>query len=364
MKKKEEYLSPVRKRQIELFKKYYDVDEENKLVHLCFHFEKASDILKVEYGGGKNPVIDGTIIENISKTLSKIPLGYKADINFVIDDYEGNKPDELLTALNDSIEIGHYGVLKETRKKGLQIALLIMAGVLCLILMNLGRGAGWFGEGSTEELISEIIDITGWVFIWEAVTLMFISPSEEKTRTILYRKRVNSVSFYEKNNEKPLVKEKCQAIFAEWAEESSAIRSSRLLYLVAGVGLIGTGFSNLIAMIFSFTNGSISYSPLTLTVTIIFTLVLFAFQMLAGISGISSYCGYGHFRKTSGFFGVASLILCVTFLSGTIANGILHNSINWKSIISAIFALFFYIAFAFAWGFSIVSRKENQKSSK
>ena len=38
----------------------------------------------------------------------------------------------------------------------------------------------WFGEGIKAEVIAETINIAAWVFVWEAVSMLFLEKSEQK----------------------------------------------------------------------------------------------------------------------------------------------------------------------------------------
>ena len=66
---------------------------------------------------------------------------------------------------------------KENRKKTLIVTLLILAGLLFIVLSKTVLSA-LFTDSTMNSIFVEVLDIDGWVFIWEAVTLLFLNPSE------------------------------------------------------------------------------------------------------------------------------------------------------------------------------------------
>ena len=66
---------------------------------------------------------------------------------------------------------------KENRKKTLIVILLILAGLLFIVLSKTVLSA-LFTDPTMNSIFVEVLDIVGWVFIWEAVTLLFLNPSE------------------------------------------------------------------------------------------------------------------------------------------------------------------------------------------
>ncbi len=353
--KNRETANPIKARQIELLKKYYEIDEEKKLVKVKLAYQKASELFANDFSSKDYPEFNPEILSRVSQIIAHIPLGYKIDLQFAIKDYEGYEAKKLLESFNDAIEMSHYSTLSEGKKSGLQIALLLIAGIICLVLKNTGEGAGWFGEGSTKELISEIIDITGWVFVWEAVSIIFLSPSEERARAIRFRTRIESISFIERENNEILSNEKCDKIFEQWAEENKLKKLSREMLLVAGSAFIAIAISSLIANATVYFDPSNQYSPLYITLGIALSLVSFFTMSIAGIGAISRYLGHGPFQKFVGFFAVICLLVSITSIVFSFL-GEANNGTNWKMFATGVFSLVFYVLYALGWALN--SKKE------
>lgn len=340
--------NPIRARQIDLLKKYYEIDEGKKLVKVKLAYQKASELFTNDFCSKDYPEFSPEILERVSQIIAHIPLGYKIDLQFAIEDYEGYDAKKLLESFNDAIEMSHYSTLSEGKRNGIKIALLLIAGIICLVLKNTGEGAGWFGEGSTKELISEIIDITGWVFVWEAVSIIFLSPSEERARAIRFRTRIDSISFVSRENEETLSSEKCEKIFEQWAEENKLKKLSREMLLVAGSGFIAIAISSLIANMNVYFDSANHYSPLYITFGIIFSLLSAFVMSIAGMGAISRYLGRGPFQKFVGFYAVICLIVSITSIVFSFL-GEANSGTNWKMFASGVFSLVFYILYALGW---------------
>lgn len=347
MKKRNEPISPVRARQIELLKKYYEVDEEKRTVKVKLSYEKASELLTDDYSSETHPEFNSGILIRTSEVISRIPLGYKIDLQFAVDDYEGHNAKTLLESFNDAVEMRHYSVLGEGKRNGLRIALLLVAGIVSLVFMIAGASAGWFGSDTTKDLITEVIDIIGWVFIWEAVSIMFLSPSEERMQSIKLRTRVNSIAFIDGESEKLLSEEKCENVFNQWAEESNIKKLSKEMLLVAGSGFLAIAISSLISNIAEITQLGSQYSPLFICLYALFLTMSFIVMCIAGIGAISTYIGHGPFKKFVGFFGAINLVLSITSIVLSFVDS--AGTTNWKLLVSGIFSLVFYLLYATGW---------------
>ncbi len=340
-------MNPVRARQIELLKKYYEVDEERKTAKVVLTYDKVGELLTTDYSSSAHPEFNSDILTRVSEVISRIPLGYKIDLQFAINDYEGYQANAIMESFNDAVELRHYSVLGERRRNGLRIALLLVTGIVSLIFMIAGGSAGWFGNDATKDLITEVIDIIGWVFIWEAVSIMFLSPSEERMQSVKLRTHVNSIAFVDGKHKQLLLEEKCETVFKQWAEESNIKKLSKEMLLVAGSGFLAIAVSSLISNIAEITRMGDQYSPLFICFYALLLVLSFLVMCTAGIGAISSYVGHGPFKKYVGFFGAASLVLSILSIVFSLVGT--DGLTNWKLFVSGIFSLVFYLLYATGW---------------
>ncbi len=348
-KKNEGLYSPVKARQVELLKKYYVVNEEEKTVDIKLGYDSTDNLFTDDYASDDHPEVSHDIVERVSDIIGRVPADYKANIKLQIDDLEEHSPETVLESFNDAIEFSHYSVHKETKHKWVQIALLIIAGLLFLIFMNVGDACGWFGdsEDSLTKTIVEFIDIAGTVFLWEAVTIIFLSPSEEKLRTLRFKKRVNSISILDKEGN-TLICEDSSTTFGRWAEETLLSKISKYCLLIAGAGYICVGGSSLIYGIKMLTCGELQNDS-NLVITIISALIGAALMIFVGIAAISDYTGRGRFHKFISVFAILWLVVGIFDIAYAIYFCVTNNNLDARTLSAGIGSSIFSITLVVGW---------------
>ena len=71
---------------------------------------------------------------------------------------------------------------------------MLVVGVSIIIANVLGKNAGWY-----HDIAYEILDIVSWVFIWEATTVAFLTPSELNLNSKRIIRRVCSIELLDKD---------------------------------------------------------------------------------------------------------------------------------------------------------------------
>ncbi|MCI1734428.1 MAG: hypothetical protein LKM30_01660 [Bacilli bacterium] len=177
----------------ELLRKFYDVDSEKMLVTATFHFQKASDFIDTSVGNKGHYLLQPAVWDKIEETYKRIPNVYSINYVFDIQDMEGHTVDELLAVFEENIELAFYDSrLALTRKRKTAI-LLTLVGVILLVTDVAIRL--WSGISDlNREIISEVIDIAAWVFVWEAVSVYFLEGGELRSRLRTIHRRINEVS--------------------------------------------------------------------------------------------------------------------------------------------------------------------------
>lgn len=322
-------------RQLELLEKYYNVDRENKTIYLNLYFDTVSEVLEKNIGNNKIYRLKNDVLELINEAILNTPPIYKIELNLKIDDYEGYDPHKVIEAFNDTLELNQYKARRNRTFKELSSSILILVGILLLFLMAIGKNYDWFGGGVKEDIIVEVIDITAWVFVWEAVTLIFLQINSQTKFTISVKKRVKKISMLDKENN-ILATESGDDIFGKWEDESRLKRIGKYLILISSIAFVVLGVYK---TYLSFTS---SDSDLPTYVTIIVTIVDLIIDIFACIGGIFVFLNKNN--KLTKFVGVYSFVLLTLFLI-TLIISIIDNDV--KLIIgnsaSFLFSLF-YIA--------------------
>lgn len=327
------------KRQIELLKQRYDVDEENKIISISLRYDKVSDIVMTNVGKKEYPQFDPSVFENLENLFDDLPMNYQAEIKFDIADYEGFEPNKIMTSFNDSLELTQYSARRHRKNKWLIATIMTLVGVVFLFLLAMGQINGWFGEGVNEEVIAEIIDIIGCVFIWESIYYLFMEPTQQATLALKMRQKIAYVSFYK--NEELLERESEKEIFENWHEEGKLKGLARGLLLCSSAAFIAIAFFTLCTVISAISDIG-AFTPLGITAFIVLALFSIIFDLFAGIGGLSKYIGKNNWlAKSVGPFAIAMTVLMI-------ANIVIASITNtWTGLAPSISSLvinIFYVA--------------------
>ena len=304
-------------RQVELMKKRFDVDEEKKIVKLDLHYESVDEILETNIDAYV-PTFDRSKFERIKEVITDFPTEYKVDINMKIDDYKGLKPEDVMDGFNDAVELTHYDGGRQHKKKWIQIVFLLIAGILILSLI--GRDIIFnilnLNE-SGSSVLREVLDITSWVFVWQAVSLMFLSPTESRLISLTLVKRLNQLSFLDKNG-KVVASEHYLDSYSGTAKERKARKLGKYLLLITGAAFFGLGTYNMIEFFFLIPSavsiGADSEMPAISIIISLFFLSIYMsvviIEILGGLSAISAFTGkLGKMYRFVFSFGIISLLL-------------------------------------------------------
>ncbi len=271
-------------RQIELFEEYYDINKEAKIVSYSLNFDKASDIFD---SSAKKPLFNNDVLESINSLIEKAPFGYKVNINFNITDYQGYNPKEIITSFNDTLELNQYVARRSRQKKEILASNLILIGVILLFVMVITKTNESFGEGLRTEIASEVINIAAWVFIWEAVTMLFLEHSKQNIFALKIRRRVSQITMFQTNNNQPLAIEKAGQIFGNWENEGKIKRTGKLFTLLSSFGFLFLSFYSFYKLYLNILNSK--NDVLAIIIYIASTIVSSLLFLCAGLGGISLY---------------------------------------------------------------------------
>ena len=309
----------VNQREIELLNKYYEVDNENRIVTMPLHYEKASDLINEKIISKDNYLFDYDELTTINDMINRVPIMYKINIDIQIDDFEDYEPEKLLSGFNDAMELNQFNFIRENKFKFLKAGLLLVVGLIILFTVGYGKLNKWFGTSEVADVYSEIFDIFGWVFIWETVTITFLTPSELSVNSNMFKRRVLNVSI--SNNEGVVASEDLNTKSRDWESERRLEKASRWSLLISGIAFIASGAVNLVGSISSIYDIYVNYSAEVSFGAVIaveaIQLALVVLEVLGGISALFRYMGKRYLKVYSGIFaGIAILMAVLVLLSG------------------------------------------------
>lgn len=327
------------KRQIELLEKYYVVDNDKKIINIDLHYPKSSDILLNNEGNINCPLFKNEILETINNSIERTPKDYKVNIIFDIEDYENYKPKQIIESFNDTLELGQYSARRGKQIKNLIASILILVGIILLFFMIIGKNNNWFEEGIKSDIITEVIDIAAWVFIWEAVTMIFLEQPEQNKFALKIRRKVVQITMLKKGNNEPLYLENTNSIFNNWEGESKIKSVGRNCLLISSSAYLFLALFNIYNLLSIISNNDL-YTPMII-ISIIITIISSAISILAGLGGIFKYIGKKNIL--SNFVRPYAIFLSIIIIINIIINSIDFNYFGLLSIIPSFLINILYI---------------------
>lgn len=330
-------------REILLLNKYFDVDEEKRIVTISKVFDKASDFIDNSLDN-KEYMIQNDVMNEIVDKMKLIPRLYRIDLRLRINDYESFDKEKVFKAFQDEIEMNHYSLERERRIKWLKTVLLFMVGVMILFLNAAAKTYNWYGSSSelSYNVLTEAIDIIAWVFIWESVSVLFLTPSELPYNSNRLKIRVREITFIDENQtligtiefDKETLK---------WDSISKLDKISKTMALIGGASFIGIGITDIIyqtLISFVFEMQGSSYDNL---ITILFLLVSIVFDSLlviAGIGTLSEYAGKPKFKNATKIISWGLFLIMIIMVSLSIA---LHDKSLFSTLYYSTVAFIIYL---------------------
>lgn len=327
------------KRQIELLEKYYNIDNENKIISIDLHYQKVSDILLTNEGNINYFLFKNEIIETVNNAIKKTPRDFKINIVFDIEDYENYNPKQIIESFNDTLELGQYSARRGKQLKNLIASILILVGIILLFFMIIGKNNNWFEEGIKSDIISEVIDIAAWVFIWEAVTMIFLEQPEQNKFALKIRRKVVQITMLKKGNNEPLYLENTNSIFNNWEGKSKIKSVGRNCLLISSSAYLFLALFDIYSLCKYLLANDLTI--FTIATLIIFTIISSGVSILASLGGLFKYIGKKN--VLANFVRPYAIFLSIIIIINIIINSIDFNYFGLLSIIPSFLINILYI---------------------
>ena len=206
----------IKKYSIELLKKHYIVDEENKVVTIKLQYDNATDLLDDSIG--ETVSLNDEIFNKMLSLIEKIPNEYSCHFKFVLNDFNGYDVKELTDLFEDYFASHYIATQRNLKFKKISSLLLLLSGLLFLILAISSLSFKWFNNENLRTIINETLDIVAWVFIWEAATIFYIDSFALKAKQKMIKRRIKSISIVS-SNENDIATLKNEQLFDEESKD-------------------------------------------------------------------------------------------------------------------------------------------------
>lgn len=326
MKKSEEKvinsLSANARRELEVLSHYCDIDYKNKIVTVPSHFNSIYDFISLNTGNKEHPLINDDIFQNMSAIIHSIPDSFNVSFEFVVDRYEGYKPNNIMNGVQDSLEIFGYNVKKQMNANGIKKSLLLAAGIIIFSWLFIICSLKIFGEEEIMHNIAhEIIYTVACVLLWEGIYILFLPDKTYNDISYDILKKIHSISFYNKSK-KLLLTRSLKELKHDWIHETPMERRFRSAFLISATGYFCLALCSLPEIIPLFKY--ITTEPMSIVI-LISTAINTVILLLTAVAELSFYNGSGPLKKHTIIFNIISLVLICSNLSIHIANNILFK---------------------------------------
>lgn len=252
-------------------------------------------------------------MEKIQDTIARIPKPYRLRVEWKIDDLQGQTPEHIAESFRDVMEFMRYYKWSNSSKKFFLSAVLAIAGYFILGLMVVAQTLGWFGTDFLADLLEEMVDIAGWVFLWEAVTILFLESTERSISDLHIRKRIASLSILDSTG-KVLVERSHDKLFQRLGYLDRLHALGRFGLLLSSCSFVMSGMDGFFYLLADETLVSeeiLPYLPIVCTIVIISSLC----QIAAGVGGFYLFFGRKNvFTKFSKGYAIAMLVVIALVL--------------------------------------------------
>lgn len=306
MQRKQRVKYETSRRNIDLLKKYYPVDEEDKTVTVCFHYDTAEELYETQVNPDCAPQLQPELLDQVHETIHRIPWPYRLKIQLKLDDFQGHRPEAIVESFSDSLEFMRFSKRAGNSRMLFLSAMLVIVGYFILGMMVVGQELGWFGSDFIASITEEVVDIAGWVFLWEAVTILFLESSERSVSDPGIRKRIAALAIC--NAEGTVQAEKSHdELFRTWGHMDKVKSVVRHCLLISGCAFILfglNGFFYLLQLETLLEEDAAQYMNLIRLVMGTLSLC----QILAGVGGF--YRFFGRRNLFTGFSRIYAFFMC------------------------------------------------------
>lgn len=302
MKKKKRITKKVQ-RQLDIISKYYEINEDEGTIKIELQYEKASDLFETDVVTKGTPKFKTEILARISELLESVPEIYKVDFSIKVNDYEGMKVDNVVESFKDQLEMFNFQIYKVKSGRLLSAVILTLVSVGILFVRRFLLNQGIINDSV---LLTEMLLIVGWVFLWEGVSILFLRSDDYRDVSFRIIDHLKSFELLDKDN-KVVSNINQDQIQKDWVKVSRTEKNARRILLIAGAMSFAIGIFTILNIIPQFFKENQQWQ--TFLLSAISQLFIGGVAIIGGIGACSLYCEHGKFQKAVPIVSYIYLIL-------------------------------------------------------
>ena len=168
----------------QILSKYFTFD--GRVATLKLVYDTFEQMINHNFGDEKTHKLNDKLFSDIKEAIEILPRKYKLNIEIVIKDFGNYTREQCEEIISQNIKLSVYSALKSMgalRSGGLA---LMCVGALVLIL-------SYFLHSSDYDIIFDIVNISGTLFVWEGARIAFLQRSIERRSAKKLAKALQSI---------------------------------------------------------------------------------------------------------------------------------------------------------------------------
>ena len=166
--------------------KYFTLNGKNAVIDL--YFDNFEELIDKNIGNDNTEMLNSTLFDKINAIFALIPRKYEITVNLHIKDLGNYKLEETKQVIIDNIVLKIQALSVEQRRKNITGLSLLVGGCAMLLASYLLSRLEW------PQIIFDIINISGTLFVWEAADIGIIERTAERKRAIQYVKKFKNIN--------------------------------------------------------------------------------------------------------------------------------------------------------------------------
>ncbi|MCQ2802023.1 MAG: hypothetical protein MJ222_05315 [Bacilli bacterium] len=291
MSKKEKKITKKVQRQLDLLSKYYEIDTQNNVIIIKLHYAKASELFELDVVTKQTPKFKSEILARISELIESVPSTFKVDFAIKVDDYEGVKVDNISESFKDQLEMFNFQIYKVKSGRMLTAVILALVSVAILFTRQFLLNLKVLDDSI---LLTEMLDITAWVFLWEGVSTIFLRSDEYRNVSFNVIDHLKSFGLYDKED-KCLSMMSQEDIKKNWVNISRKEKNGKNLVLIAGAISFTVGIMVLLSIFAECFSANVQWN--SFLISAVPRIIAGIIGIIGGLGAYSLYCESGKFQN-------------------------------------------------------------------